>query len=35
MIDNLGKEAMTMIERDGSAHQWIMPHEQPDYIFCS
>jgi hypothetical protein len=33
MTDNLGGEAMTMIERDGAAHQWSMPQEQSDYIF--
>jgi hypothetical protein len=32
-LPDLGREAMTMIERDRGAHQWSMPHEKPDYIF--
>ena len=32
MADDLGGEAMTMIERDGGAHHWNMPQEQSDYI---
>ena len=31
MTDDLSREAMTMVERDGGAHQRIMPHEQSDY----
>jgi len=32
MADNLGGEVMTMVERDGGAHQWSLPQEQSDYI---
>jgi hypothetical protein len=33
MIDDLGREAMTMIKRVGGAHQCSMPHAQPDLIY--
>ena len=33
MTDDLGGEAMTIIERNGGTHQRIMLHELPDYIF--
>src|SRR5258708_40316897 len=33
MTNDLGREAMTIIERDRRAHRWIMPHEQRDHTF--
>src|SRR6266404_5268994 len=32
MTDDLGGEAMTMIERDGGAHPWSMPHERSSTV---
>src|SRR5260370_38764367 len=33
MTDDLGAEAMTIVDRNGGTHQRIMLHELPDYIF--
>jgi len=34
MTDNLSGETMTMVERDGSAHQWIMQRELLSLRYC-